>query len=72
MKNVHETITNLDQIPLIIDVKIFAQLLQVSTPTAYRIIEHEKIPTIKVSRKVQIKKKDLLNWFEIRFGDLAC
>lgn len=68
----NERITNIDQIPLFLDVKVFAQILQVSKPTAYRIIQNEKIPTIKISTKIQIRKKDFLNWMVERFEETAC
>lgn len=67
-----DKITSLEQIPLILDVKFFAKLMQVSIPTAYRLIEREKIPTLSNTTRILIKKKDLLEWLESRFGEMAC
>lgn len=60
-------ITDFDELPLVIDVAIFAQLMRVSKPTAYRIIEREKIPTFRVCSKIQIRKKDLMDWLNNLF-----
>lgn len=62
-------ITNFEELPLIIDVNIFAQLMRVSKPTAYRIIEREEIPTFKVCSKIQIRKKDLIEWIDNLFTE---
>ena len=68
MKN---TITNVNQIPLLFDVNILADVMRVSKPTAYRLIEREDIPVYRSASRIVIRKKDFLKWFESRFGNPA-
>ncbi len=71
MKKEKRIVTSIEQIPIIIDVKFFADFLQVSVPTAYRIIEKENVPFFCTASKKLIRKKDLLEWLEKRFVRIA-
>ena len=68
MKN---TITDINQIPLLFDVNMLADVMRVSKPTAYRLIEREEIPVYRSVSRIVIRKKDFLKWFDNRFGNPA-
>lgn len=63
-----KVISNLNEIPVVITPSQIADILQVSPPTAYRIIKNECIPTIVVSGKIRVYRNDFIKWLKERFN----
>lgn len=59
------TITNLDNVPLVISVSELAQILRISRNTAYEIVRSGQIQSVRTGTQIRIPKKEIEKYLNI-------
>lgn len=59
------TITNLDDVPLVISVPELAQILRISRNTAYEIVRSGQIQSVRTGIQIRISKNALKKYLNV-------
>lgn len=61
-KRLVKKVTSFEALPLVMTVKDVQDVLRVSRPNAYRIMNLESFPKMKIGKRVLVEKEAFKNW----------
>ncbi|WP_423801811.1 helix-turn-helix domain-containing protein [Neobacillus sp. SAB-20_R2A] len=57
---------NFEEYPLVLTASDISEILRVSKPTAYELMEQESFPLIKIGRSKRVLKDEFIEWMTTR------
>ena len=62
--------TSLEELPLIMDADCIAYVLSISRAKAYQLMHDETFPTIRIGRRMVVRKEHFVAWIDRESGIL--
>ena len=60
--------TSYEDLPWVLNAKMVAQVLGLSTSTAYELLHEPSVPTLRVGRRMVVPKEKFIQWAEGQSG----
>ena len=62
--------TSLEELPLIMDADCIAYALRISRAKAYQLMHDETFPTLRIGRRMVVRKEQFIAWMDKESGFL--